>query len=273
VRGDLDLCSAQIGRRVVLGAARIGGRLLFKDAVFSGTGKDVLSMVSGSVEGRFGWTPASLPKNSGVDLRYSSVGYLDDKVAAWPHDLDLKLAGFSYQDTENSMSLEDRLRWIRTATESGYTPQPYEQLIGVLRRTGREADARTVARQKQKDARPSLGMLGKTSNWLLGVTLGYGYQLWRALAAAVFMLLLGWIFFAIAHSDGNFHAVKHDGHIPGFSAFTYSLDSLLPVVNLHQEDYRLPDGITSVYLGFHIVAGWALTTLLAFGLTGLARRD
>src|SRR5205085_1800338 len=79
VGGDLDFSGARFpAGRVVIGATHVGGRLLFEQTEFGATGKEVLSMVSASVAGRFGWTPSKMPNNSGMDLRYSSVGYLDD---------------------------------------------------------------------------------------------------------------------------------------------------------------------------------------------------
>ena len=73
---------------------------------------------------------------------------------------------------------------------------------------------------------------------------------------------------------------------PVFTAFVYSLDTLIPLVELHQQGYWLPNanegsdwiGFTSgawlrVYLWVHIGAGWVLTTLAVAGFTGLVRRE
>jgi hypothetical protein len=274
VGGDVHLSRAEVRKgAVVLGAARIGGRLEFKESEFIGAGRQILSLESAQVEGGFAWTPRSVPDRAGIDLSHASVGYLKDERCAWPYDLDLHLGGFSYRDTQGPMELDDRLRWIQIETKERYSPQPYEQLIGVLRQAGSETDARTAARQKQTDARSTLPWHGRVVNCLHGFTLGYGYQLWRVLVGALVVFVVGAIVFHLAGGSHDMYVVKHDGNIPGFSALSYSLDSLLPVVNLHQEDYRLPSGIASAYLGLHIVTGWVLTTLLAFGLTGLARRD
>ena len=65
-----------------------------------------------------------------------------------------------------------------------------------------------------------------------------------------------------------------------FDAFVYSLDTFLPIVNLHQEEHWLPDATSSwgkalrAYLWFHILMGWALTTLGIAGATSrLVRRE
>ena len=74
-----------------------------------------------------------------------------------------------------------------------------------------------------------------------------------------------------------------------FSPLLYSLDSLLPFVNLRQKDYWLPDPSLSCnvgnykfqscgkavryYLLFHILAGWILATLFIAGISGIVRRE
>ena len=79
-----------------------------------------------------------------------------------------------------------------------------------------------------------------------------------------------------------------------FCPWVYSLDTFLPIVDLHQEGRWLPNrgggdlvtafcpdryvGITwgeLLYMWFwlEILLGWLLTTLALAGLTGLIRRD
>lgn len=78
---------------------------------------------------------------------------------------------------------------------------------------------------------------------------------------------------------------------PKFNSLVYSLDVFIPLVDLHQENYWLPNAklgdrlfqsepfstLTSgrllcIYMWFHILVGWILTTLLFVGLSGLVRR-
>lgn|GEM_PF-2551637 len=60
---------------------------------------------------------------------------------------------------------------------------------------------------------------------------------------------------------------------PGFMSLVYSADTLLPIVNLHQEPYWEPTGLTRAYLWLHILGGWLFTTLAVVGFTGIVRRD
>jgi len=65
---------------------------------------------------------------------------------------------------------------------------------------------------------------------------------------------------------------------PRFQALAYSLDAFLPIVDLHQESFWLPDAskpfgaLVRLYLWIHIAAGWLLSTLFVSGVTGLVRR-
>jgi hypothetical protein len=65
---------------------------------------------------------------------------------------------------------------------------------------------------------------------------------------------------------------------PPFYPFLYSLDALLPIVDLHQEGSWQPTaesylGLESlIYLQLHIVIGWVLSTLFLAGVVGIVRR-
>ena len=84
--------------------------------------------------------------------------------------------------------------------------------------------------------------------------------------------MLGTLFFGIGSYGGQLTETK-EGMIPTFNAFVYSLDTFVPLVDLHQAKYRLPTGPgLRLYLWIHISSGWVLTTLLVVGLTGLVRR-
>ncbi len=60
---------------------------------------------------------------------------------------------------------------------------------------------------------------------------------------------------------------------PGFQPLVYALDTLLPVVNLHQQDNWIPRGAAQWWAWTSILAGWVLTTAIVAALTGLLKRD
>jgi hypothetical protein len=62
-------------------------------------------------------------------------------------------------------------------------------------------------------------------------------------------------------------------HPMQFNAPIYTLDVLLPIISLGQQDSWQPTGIAlSVYWAL-IILGWLLTSALIAGLTGLVKRD
>jgi hypothetical protein len=59
---------------------------------------------------------------------------------------------------------------------------------------------------------------------------------------------------------------------PKFNSLVYSIDTFVPLVNLYQAKYWLPNNrFLRLYHWVHIAFGWILTTLLVVGLTGLVR--
>ncbi len=66
---------------------------------------------------------------------------------------------------------------------------------------------------------------------------------------------------------------------PEFNSFVYAVDTILPTVDLHQENYWLPSGdkrwgwFFRLYLWLYIIAVWVLTSVAVAGLTPLIRKD
>jgi hypothetical protein len=76
---------------------------------------------------------------------------------------------------------------------------------------------------------------------------------------------------------------------PKFNAFVYSLECFVPLVKLGMSEYWMPNAnhgqeirilkfivfrsgaVLRLYLWFHIIAGWVLTTLWVGGVTGLVK--
>jgi hypothetical protein len=59
----------------------------------------------------------------------------------------------------------------------------------------------------------------------------------------------------------------------------YSIDAVVPVLDLHQQDSVAPSGestvgrVTQAWRWFAIISGWFLTTLVIAGFTGIIRRE
>jgi hypothetical protein len=268
----------------------VDGGLSFRKAVFLGGAPDEQSGVHAPyivVGGPFEWKEVVVNSETKVSLRHARVGHLLDDVRCWPSPGKVVLDGLVYDtiagppsETKRVDWLKSRLDWLRRQPAQEYSMQPYEQLAQVLRRTGHEADATKVLIAKQ-DARREFGGLGpgeKVWTWVLRVTIGYGYRAHWAFGWALLFLITGTLLFWIGHNHGLLIPVKKD--IPTrLSYFVFSLDTLLPIINFHQEEYWIPSGrgcwglALLSYYWFHIAVGWFLATLGVAGFTGLVRKD
>jgi len=257
------------------------------------------------------WIPLE-PVNGTVNLEGASAAQFEDHWTQdnkrpnghWPVGGRLQLDGFIYGrfSGENQATVTQRLGWIRsqysqdnlTGRWVGFNPQPYEQLAAVYRKAGRDSDARIINIARRADLRRygNLGRYRKFGNRLLDWTIKYGYQTWRAAAglAAVFVVFL--VLSIVAQHQqrivptGNIqglHAVpsatKCTSDYPCFYPLGYTVDTVIPIINVHQADHWGPDGharwgwvwISATWIATGL--GWSLATLLAAGYTGLVRRD
>jgi hypothetical protein len=268
VIGDSVLCTkgfAALGA-VDLSDSKIGGSLDFTGALLHEPAGNTLNL-RGVTARTLIARPARPPHQ--IDLRHASVVVLDDDPTTWPARLLLR--DFTYENLEYhpSASVSTRLRWLEKDVE-GYIPQPYEQLTSAYRRAGQEEAARNVALAKRRRQRQVLNPPAKIWNWLLYLTIGYGYRTWQAGLWLLGLMVAGTAVFAHAYPA---HMTATGQHPMQFNAPIYTLDVLLPIISLGQQDSWQPTGIAlSVYWTL-IILGWALTSALIAGLTGLVKRD
>jgi hypothetical protein len=255
---------------VILRAAHIDSQLDFDEATLTnpnGRALDLQETHARALLFRLKTSP-----EGEVHFTHAQVGvYLDDETT-WPTTLVLR--GFVYDTLyeRSQISAAARLRWL-DRDPAGYTPQPYEQLAAVYRRAGRDDDARKVAIAKQRRRRETLNWPGKLWNGLLRWTVGYGYRTWQAGLWLLGLLAVGATVFAWAYPAEMALAKKPGDPLPAFQPWIYSLDVLLPVVNLHQEEFWIPQGVARWWAWFSILAGWLLTTVVVAAVSGLLRKD
>jgi hypothetical protein len=60
---------------------------------------------------------------------------------------------------------------------------------------------------------------------------------------------------------------------PDFEAAIYTLDVILPVVNLHRRDAWIAHGLVQWLALACTVVGWVLTTAVMLSLTGILKRE
>jgi hypothetical protein len=224
-----------------------------------------------------------------VTLAYAQIGTLADDLASWPDTYNYNLVGFSYHWLLDE-DLTRRLKWI--SHSKPFSPHIYTQLAEVYRRSGHEGLARRVAikREKEQGRQPDLSWWVRAWNGFLGLTVAYGYQPWRALLGLVVLFLLGWLAFSLPAAQqvmvhaphnitGPISATACHKNYPCFFPAVYALDTLLPIVDLHQESNWVPAshrpwGVWYEVLTWVLIAaGWILTTAVVAGIGSLWRRE
>jgi len=257
---------------ISLSGAHIGGQLSFVRATLTNPSPGGTALTLQDAQARALMIRDLTEPPTLVDFTHAQVGTLADEPASWPRRamLDSFLYGALYE--RRPVSARQRLGWLARNLR-GYSPQPYEQLAAVYRRAGRDQDARTVAIAKQRARRRTLGPAGRLWTLLLDGLVGYGYRTWLAGLWLLGFWLVGWAVFDRAHTQRQLVLAKPGEGRPGFHGAIYSLDTLLPVVDLRQQAVWIPGGGAQWWAWASILAGWILTTAVVAALTGLLRRD
>jgi len=288
---------------VSLPGAEIKGQLAVIDAWMDG-----LILDSAHVTGPFIWrdihkdSDPRFPNKKwkpSLDLTDAKVGPLEDDEASWPEKGRLRLNGFVYDRiAAGPTDAKRRLRWLHLQpNECGYLPQPYEQLIAVLRQMGHEDQIAEVAIAKQEDLyeHGGLGWWGKRWKRFLYHAVRYGYEPWRAFGWMAALVIVGTLVFLLARllpvpvlvpsdkeayeSDEKTEKAPPPHYYPKFNALVYSLDVIFPFDLGQKSHWRLSERqrgavvywIFEVWWLFQLVAGWALLLIAAGVLAGLIK--
>jgi len=195
----------------------------------------------------------------------------------------LALDGLTYAGLPEGISSRDWLRLLREATRS-YAAQPYQQLASAHRAEGHDGEVRRilmVQRQDQIDRRALTGRAERAWAQLTGVTLGYGYQPWRAL---LFLFAIAMIAVVLALTLGAHGGVaRTDPHPPAATRCSaveqvgIGLDLGLPLIKTGTRDHcdtttsTTGQVLTAAGWGLQLLA-WAFATLFVAGFTGAVRK-
>ncbi|MEU9577695.1 oxidoreductase [Streptomyces chilikensis] len=208
------------------------------------------------------------PRRGRVVLSGARVGNLVDRAESWPGPGRLHMGGFAYENLvpQGPFTLAQRLDWLAAATPE-YSPEPYELLATVLRGGGEDEDAREVLLAKQRRRRETLPPAAKVWGYAQDIAVAYGY---RPARAAVWMAVL-WAASTLLFSRADPKPARGDEH-PSWSAALFSLDLLLPVIDLgHATAWHL-HGVWQWLASVLIMLGWGLATAVAAGATRLLGR-
>lgn len=258
VRPLITLHEAVVARRVLMNDLSIeatpaerGGRSVI----------DLSEMQAGTIE---------LPAGEiAVDLRDSEVRTL----VMDPSDTSMvMLSGLTFDDPGDA-DVETALAWLRR-DPTGYQHQVYEQLANHYRRSGDDAAAaRAVLLARLRHRRDLLGtssmgqLLMKAWGYLQDVTVGFGYR--PGLAAFWFLGLLA---FGTAYFwNQEISPVEVNVH-PTFNPFGYTLDLLIPILSLGQDNAWDPRGLDLVVAYGLIFCGAVLATTVIAAVTRVLNR-
>lgn len=285
IGGSVSLSLARLenaaGNALICDAAQIGGVLFFRELT--------------SLQG-------------GVDLSSVQVRFLCDDVASWNGARGrLVLDGFVYEAFAGGATTDARARidWLHMQRadhlSDEFRPQPWEQLIGVLRAMGHPEEARRVAMDKQTQLRRS----GRLKWWrrplhlLYWLLVGYGYRpmwllgwialVWLSCASAYWAATNPAWFGAETHLLASPPADTASAARPpdyrNFVPLIYSADVLLPVVDLGYKDEWQPvvaeragnpliwGQLLRFLYWFEIAFGWVAGLLLVGVLGNLIKKD
>jgi hypothetical protein len=241
---------------------------------------------------------------SRATLAGTSVGTLHDDDTSWGESL--VLDGFAYRQLAAPAPASSgfRIEWLSRQEPAhmgrDFRAQPWHQLIRVFQRMGLPAAARDVAVAREVQLR-RVGRVGAGSpqrlRWLprlahraFGLLAGYGHRPWRPVAA----MLLVWLGCAAVYSiaaergaiaptatwQANERALPPS--YPAFNPLAYSLELLVPFVDLQQRrlwsvagERAASDGwgTAARFVAWHeAVLGWAGWLLMALCLMSALNR-
>jgi hypothetical protein len=249
--GQLKLTGASVGSSISLENARLAkpGDLAAVDARNLRAQQLVLRLAA--------------PAGGGVDLSDATIGALRDDPATWPDRLHRD--GLTYDPLDPLLAAGERLRWL--ARDPGGAPQPYEQLAAQYNAIGQPAQARAVQYARERMEHQGRNLAARAWSTLQDITVGYGYRPRRALGWLALLLVIGSVVFSVAPPPP-----LQPGAAPHFNGVIYTLDLMLPVVNLGEKYAFNPGGAQQWLSYFFIAAGWVLATTIATGAARVLRR-
>ena len=300
--GEVSFSGAEIGGDLDCGGGTFSNPI--KRAAKSRVVGDALSLSGAKVHGVLSLGPAAKFFGS-IDLQGAHAReFIDDAASCGTVQVDdeelpcaLVLDGFTYDRLSGGTPTDARSRkeWLMRQPEahlgSSFRPQPFEQLIKVLKDMGHTQDAREIGyfkeyRRLRKPWRPRqwlnpLSWLWYFCRWLfLEQALGYGYRPHRMVFLAIAVFIAFGFVYGQAAKQGLFApsnprvlmdqdlrgscadppqwtggACNLTARVPEYTKFypyVYSLDVILPIVSLKQREDWQP-----IYRPLQVsAAGW-----------------
>ncbi|WP_250486264.1 hypothetical protein [Caballeronia sp. GaOx3] len=289
VKADV-LLSGNFPKSIFMNSATIDGSLVLSDGSFwsifannlhvSGQfvlGAGRMNPTDSSAKHWPGWQP-----NSTIILSNSRINqiYSPQNLKAWPSHLVLRDLSFDSVLHEggpaDSSAQSERAwfsQWLARADERPYSPQPYQQVVSFLQKSGYADDAADVGvagkRLELREVCSAWNVSKCLYLWGSFVFIGFGYKIYWSVYWSAFFAAFGWLIFATDR-----HAVvTTTPWKPVRLGFLYSIDMLLPVLKLREDSTKVQvsTGWRTGYLYLHKTMGWLLGSFLVAGLSGITK--
>ncbi|TDB88813.1 hypothetical protein [Actinomadura sp. 7K534] len=249
--GRVKLSGTRVGARVDLAGARLADP--------GGVALDARTLQAGELILR-----PSEPVQGEVVLAHARVGVLRDDPRTWARALSLD--GLAYESLEPRLPARERLRWL-ALDPAGHHPQPYERLAAHYTAMGEPGEARRVLLAKERLAHRAGTPAGRVWGLLQEATVAYGYQPWRAVLWLALLVTAG----GLVYGTHPPRPLKAD-EAPHFNPVVYTLDLLLPLVDLGQQRAFNPAGGYQWFSYALVAAGWILVTVIAAAVARVLSR-
>jgi hypothetical protein len=191
--------------------------------------------------------------------------------------------GLTYTGLPLEISSRDWLRLLREGTPR-YAAQPYQQFAGGHRAAGHDGEVRRILmaqRQDQIDRQALTGRAERAWARLTGLTLGYGYQPWRALLALVAIATIAVVLALTLGAHGGVARTRPQPpaatRCSAVERVGVGLDLGLPLIKTgirarcDTTANTTGQVLTAAGWGLQLLA-WAFATLFVAGFTGAVRK-
>lgn len=269
VGGDISFGEAKLrndsGPALAANGLQVG-RTISLLGEFSGSGNVAVDLTGTQVGGTFHFNPKKLSHSDSHRL--------------------ITVDGLIYPGVPELVYVQDWLRLLRHGTPR-YAAQPYQQLAAGCRALGHDQQARAILIAQRDDqlARTHLGWPERAWAWTTKVTLGYGYQPWRALLFLVAVVAFSCVLTVVLGSHGALAQTgrvgTHGRPCTVIQQVSVGLDLNLPVGStLARADCGLasdPGHATAAWLavtGWVLrILAWAFAALFVAGFTSAVRKS
>ena len=221
--------------------------------------------------------PPIWSKGAKLTLRNTYVGNLQDirlirpdgSKDSWPDELDLtgftytNLGGLGIKESFQTQKIEWMENWLQKSKP--YSPQPYQQLAGILKQLGYVDKSRKIlyrAKERERVSAKGWDKAGLTIRWIF---IGHGYHTYLSCIYAGVLLLIGWV--------GLMVKKEYRKKLGGWLwCLFYSLDRLLPIVEL-DERFKVINltGFARSWFYIQTIMGYFLVTIIILGISGLIK--